>query len=137
MALDTANRARAAFSGALSNLDVVLTYSALGAAPKGLGSTGDARFNRLWTLLGVPRVNVPADIADDGLPVGVTDRRAVRRGRQSTRRRALPRKRVAAMKRLTPEPPHRQARPEPFPGAPTLHSMPQAHGRRRVRPLQR
>jgi Asp-tRNA(Asn)/Glu-tRNA(Gln) amidotransferase A subunit family amidase len=70
-ALEIANRARAAFSAALSDLDVVLTYSAAGAAPKGLGSTGDPRFNRLWTLLGVPCVNVPADVADGGLPVGV------------------------------------------------------------------
>ena len=42
-----------------------------GAAPKGLGSTGDPRYNRLWTLMGVPCVNVPAIIADGGLPVGV------------------------------------------------------------------
>jgi Asp-tRNA(Asn)/Glu-tRNA(Gln) amidotransferase A subunit family amidase len=55
----------------LSDLDVVLTYSAPGAAPRGLGSTGEPRFNRLWTLLGVPCVNVPADIAEGGLPVGV------------------------------------------------------------------
>ena len=70
-ALAIAARARAAFDGAASDLDVVLTYSAPGAAPKGLASTGDPRFNRLWTLLGVPCVNVIADIADGGLPVGV------------------------------------------------------------------
>src|SRR5438128_2456597 len=44
----------------------------IGAAPKGLGSTGDARYNRLWTLMGVPCVNVPTLIAEDNLPVGVT-----------------------------------------------------------------
>jgi Asp-tRNA(Asn)/Glu-tRNA(Gln) amidotransferase A subunit family amidase len=70
-ALAVANRARTAFDGALSDVDVVLTYSAPGAAPKGLASTGDARFNRLWTLLGVPCVNVTADVTDGGLPVGV------------------------------------------------------------------
>jgi Asp-tRNA(Asn)/Glu-tRNA(Gln) amidotransferase A subunit family amidase len=70
-ALAVANRARTAFDGALSDVDVVLTYSAPGAAPKGLASTGEARFNRLWTLLGVPCVNVTADVADGGLPVGV------------------------------------------------------------------
>jgi Asp-tRNA(Asn)/Glu-tRNA(Gln) amidotransferase A subunit family amidase len=70
-ALAVANRARAAFDGAASDVDVVLTYSAPGAAPKGLGSTGEPRFNRLWTLLGVPCVNVSADVADGGLPVGV------------------------------------------------------------------
>ena len=52
-------------------IDVLLTFSAPGAAPKGLDSTGDARFNRLWTLMGVPCVNVPATIAEGGLPVGV------------------------------------------------------------------
>jgi Asp-tRNA(Asn)/Glu-tRNA(Gln) amidotransferase A subunit family amidase len=36
-----------------------------------LASTGDARFNRLWTLMGVPCVNIPATIAERGLPVGV------------------------------------------------------------------
>ena len=53
------------------DVDVLLTFSAPGAAPKGLGSTGDPRYNRLWTLMGVPCVNVPALIADGGLPVGV------------------------------------------------------------------
>ena len=38
--------------------------------PKGLASTGDPRFNRLWTLMGVPCVNVPAIVVDGGLPVG-------------------------------------------------------------------
>ncbi|WP_024515561.1 amidase [Bradyrhizobium sp. Tv2a-2] len=70
-ALAVANRARAAFDGALADADVILTYSAPGVAPKGLASTGEPRFNRLWTLLGVPCVNVTADIADGGLSVGV------------------------------------------------------------------
>ena len=34
--------------------DVILTPSAPGAAPHGLGSTGNPVFNRLWTLLGTP-----------------------------------------------------------------------------------
>ena len=50
---------------------MLLTFSAPGAAPKGLASTGDPRFNRLWTLMGVPCVNVPAYVAEGGLPVGV------------------------------------------------------------------
>ncbi len=70
-ALGVAARARAAEAEAFSDVDVMLTYSAPGAAPSGLASTGDPRFNRLWTLLGVPCVNVPADVADGGLPVGV------------------------------------------------------------------
>jgi len=70
-ALAIAAHARAALNGAASDVEVILTYSAPGAAPRGLASTGDPRFNRLWTLLGVPCVNVIADVADGGLPVGV------------------------------------------------------------------
>jgi Asp-tRNA(Asn)/Glu-tRNA(Gln) amidotransferase A subunit family amidase len=66
-----ANRARRALTKVFDDVDVLLTFSAPGAAPKGLDSTGDARFNRLWTLMGVPCVNIPAIIADGGLPVGV------------------------------------------------------------------
>jgi len=64
-------RARAALADVFRDVDVLLTFSAPGAAPKGLTSTGDPRFNRLWTLMGVPCVNIPATIADGGLPVGV------------------------------------------------------------------
>jgi Asp-tRNA(Asn)/Glu-tRNA(Gln) amidotransferase A subunit family amidase len=66
-----ANRARDALAEIFEGVDVLLTLSAPGAAPSGLASTGDPRFNRLWTLMGVPCVNVPAMIADGGLPVGV------------------------------------------------------------------
>jgi Asp-tRNA(Asn)/Glu-tRNA(Gln) amidotransferase A subunit family amidase len=66
-----ASRARGALAGIFEDVDVLLTFSAPGAAPKGLDWTGDPRFNRLWTLMGVPCVNVPAYVADGGLPVGV------------------------------------------------------------------
>jgi Asp-tRNA(Asn)/Glu-tRNA(Gln) amidotransferase A subunit family amidase len=66
-----ADRARAALAAIFEDIDVLLTFSAPGAAPKGLASTGDARFNRLWTLMGTPCVNVPTTIAQGGLPVGV------------------------------------------------------------------
>jgi Asp-tRNA(Asn)/Glu-tRNA(Gln) amidotransferase A subunit family amidase len=66
-----AAKARAALSGIFADVDVVLALSAPGAAPKGLASTGDPRFNRLWTLMGTPCVNVPAYVADGGLPIGV------------------------------------------------------------------
>src|ERR1700732_795432 len=64
-------RARAALAETFEAVDVLLTCSAPGAAPKGIDWTGDPRFNRLWTLMGVPCVNIPATIADAGLPVGV------------------------------------------------------------------
>lgn len=66
-----ANRSRRAMAEIFDGIDVLLTFSAPGAAPKGLASTGDPRFNRLWTLIGVPCVNIPAYVADGGLPVGV------------------------------------------------------------------
>jgi Asp-tRNA(Asn)/Glu-tRNA(Gln) amidotransferase A subunit family amidase len=70
-AMRIASRARHALAKVFEQVDVLLTLSAPGAAPKGLGSTGDARYNRLWTLMGVPCVNIPAYVADGGLPVGV------------------------------------------------------------------
>ncbi|SDR24585.1 Asp-tRNAAsn/Glu-tRNAGln amidotransferase A subunit [Rhizobiales bacterium GAS113] len=64
-------RARVAAHDFFEGIDAVITFSAPGAAPKGLGSTGDPKFNRLWTLLGVPCVNVPGCLDAQGLPVGV------------------------------------------------------------------
>ena len=66
-----AHEGREALAALFAEVDVLLTFSAPGAAPKGLASTGDARFNRLWTLMGVPCVNVPGYVAEGGLPVGV------------------------------------------------------------------
>ena len=70
-AIAVAGRARGALADIFDEVDALLTFSAPGAAPKGLDSTGDARFNRLWTLMGVPCVNVPSFVAGGGLPVGV------------------------------------------------------------------
>ena len=67
----TANRGRKALAKVFDDVDALLTFSAPGAAPKGLASTGDTSFNKLWTLMGVPCVNIPAYVADGGLPVGV------------------------------------------------------------------
>jgi Asp-tRNA(Asn)/Glu-tRNA(Gln) amidotransferase A subunit family amidase len=67
----TTRRARQAFADLLADGEVILTPSAPGAAPPGLGSTGQATFNRLWTLLGVPCVNVPGLSDPAGLPLGM------------------------------------------------------------------
>ena len=66
-----AEKARVVLCDTFGEVDVILALSAPGAAPKGLDWTGDPRFNRLWTLMGVPCVNVSAHVADGGLPVGV------------------------------------------------------------------
>ncbi|HEY4407074.1 MAG TPA: amidase [Xanthobacteraceae bacterium] len=67
----TARRARQMFADLMADTDAMLTPSAPGAAPHGLRSTGDPMFNRLWTLLGPPCINVPGLTDSDGLPLGV------------------------------------------------------------------
>jgi len=67
-----ADACRVAFDASFgAALDVVLTPSAPGEAPQGLHTTGDAAFNRMWTLLHVPCVNIPAGRGALGLPVGI------------------------------------------------------------------
>jgi Asp-tRNA(Asn)/Glu-tRNA(Gln) amidotransferase A subunit family amidase len=51
--------------------DAILTPSAAGTAPKGIESTGDPAFCTLWTLCGMPAVNVPLMQGANGLPLGV------------------------------------------------------------------
>jgi Asp-tRNA(Asn)/Glu-tRNA(Gln) amidotransferase A subunit family amidase len=66
----TSKRARQVLADTMAEYDVILTPSAPGAAPHGLGSTGNAMFNRLWTLMGPPCVNVPG-LQDGDLPLGL------------------------------------------------------------------
>lgn len=64
-------RGRRALGEVFESVDVLLTYSAPGTPPaKELASTGDPRYNRLWTLMGNPCVNVPV-LKVGGLPIGV------------------------------------------------------------------
>ena len=65
-----ASRARQVLADTMADHDVILTPSAPGAAPHGLGATGDPAFNRLWTLMGAPCVNVPG-LYENELPLGV------------------------------------------------------------------
>jgi Asp-tRNA(Asn)/Glu-tRNA(Gln) amidotransferase A subunit family amidase len=67
----TSSQARGALSDLMADVDVILSPSAPGAAPKGLGSTGASTFNRLWTLMGTPCVNIPGLADAGGLPLGV------------------------------------------------------------------
>jgi Asp-tRNA(Asn)/Glu-tRNA(Gln) amidotransferase A subunit family amidase len=67
----TASQARGALADLMADVDVILSPSAPGAAPKGLGSTGSSTFNRLWTLMGPPCVNVPGMADAAGLPLGI------------------------------------------------------------------
>ncbi len=65
-----ASRGRQVLADCMAEYDVVLTPSAPGAAPRGFASTGNAMFNRLWTLMGAPCINVPG-LSDNGLPLGM------------------------------------------------------------------
>jgi len=83
-ALSVARRARCEIEATFRQVELILTVSASGPAPRGLSSTGETNFNRLWTLLGVPCVNVPIYPDAEQLPVGVqliasyrADRRAI------------------------------------------------------------
>lgn len=62
---------QAAFPSATEGLDVLLTPSAPGEAPAGIGWTGDPALNFIWTSLHVPCVTVPAGTGPNGLPLGI------------------------------------------------------------------
>jgi amidase len=62
---------RAALSEVYRNIDFIVAPSVKGEAPAGLDATGDPIFNRIWTLLHVPCVNIPATTSSKGLPVGL------------------------------------------------------------------
>lgn len=74
-AYDAARRAaregRAMLDDALGHLDALVVPAAPGEAPQGLASTGESVFNRVWTLLHAPCVNVPAGRGPKGLPLGI------------------------------------------------------------------
>jgi Asp-tRNA(Asn)/Glu-tRNA(Gln) amidotransferase A subunit family amidase len=66
-----AAQARAGVSGWLHGFDALLTPSAPDEAPTGHDSTGPSTFNRLWSLLGLPCINVPGALGDHGAPMGL------------------------------------------------------------------
>jgi Asp-tRNA(Asn)/Glu-tRNA(Gln) amidotransferase A subunit family amidase len=71
--------------------DAILTPAAPGTAPQGLASTGDPSFCTLWTLCGMPALNLPLMQGAHDLPLGVQlvgprdgDARLLRTGRWLT-----------------------------------------------------
>jgi Asp-tRNA(Asn)/Glu-tRNA(Gln) amidotransferase A subunit family amidase len=66
-----ASRARRVLADAMTDYDVILTPSAPGAAPRGFATTGDPMFNRLWTLMGAPCVNVAGLSDANNMPLGI------------------------------------------------------------------
>ncbi|MCS0496005.1 amidase [Ancylobacter sp. MQZ15Z-1] len=69
-ALDWPDVLYAGLAEIFTRCDVILTAAAPGPAPLGLENTGDAVFNALWTMLGVPAITLPL-LQADGLPMGV------------------------------------------------------------------
>ncbi len=63
--------ARARLDGFFGPCEALLAPAAPGEAPAGLGYTGNPVFSRMWTLLGVPCVTLPAIWGASGLPTGI------------------------------------------------------------------
>ena len=53
------------------NIDLWICPSTVGAAPKGLESTGDPVMNLPWTQAGLPAINLPAGKNEEGLSLGL------------------------------------------------------------------
>jgi Asp-tRNA(Asn)/Glu-tRNA(Gln) amidotransferase A subunit family amidase len=53
------------------NIDLWISPSTLGSAPKGLDSTGDPVMNLPWTQAGLPVVSIPVGTDKNGLPLGL------------------------------------------------------------------
>jgi Asp-tRNA(Asn)/Glu-tRNA(Gln) amidotransferase A subunit family amidase len=70
-ALALAQRGRQQVQQLMQEVDVLLVPAAPGEAPQGLTATGDPVFSRVWTLLGLPCVNVPGLLGPHGMPVGM------------------------------------------------------------------
>jgi Asp-tRNA(Asn)/Glu-tRNA(Gln) amidotransferase A subunit family amidase len=70
-AIESAEAFRARLDDFFGEVDLLLAPSAVGEAPEGLGSTGDARFNAIWTLAWTPCVMLPAGTGSKGLPLGI------------------------------------------------------------------
>jgi Asp-tRNA(Asn)/Glu-tRNA(Gln) amidotransferase A subunit family amidase len=64
-------RCRAALPAVFEHVDVLLAPTVAGEAPRGLGWTGDHRFQSLWTLLRAPTIGLPTHAGPNGLPVGI------------------------------------------------------------------
>lgn len=70
-ALSLARNCRRTLTEVFADCDVLLAPSAPGSAPAGLDTTGDPLFNRIWTLLRTPCVNIPVACDADKPPLGL------------------------------------------------------------------
>lgn len=70
-AYDHAAQCRKEFDSIASEFDGVISIGAPGIAPKSLKTTGDAIFQRMWSVLHVPAIALPGFFGEKGLPIGV------------------------------------------------------------------
>jgi len=70
-ALQLGENRRAQLLHVFQDIDVLLTPSANGEAPRGLGETGDPGFQAIWTILHTPALTLPTHRSPNGLPVGI------------------------------------------------------------------
>ena len=68
---DALARGERFLSEVFSRADVIITPSAAGEAPAGLHNTGNPMFNRIWTFLRTPCMNLPLTKSRSGLPIGI------------------------------------------------------------------
>ena len=70
-ALSDAKRYAAGLTEIFERADAILTPSARGVAPADLTITGDPVFCTLWSLTGMPALNLPGLTGESGLPLGL------------------------------------------------------------------
>ena len=68
---DALARGERFLSEVFSRADLIITPGAPGEAPAGLHNTGDPMFNRIWTFLQTPCMNLPLTRGAGGLPIGI------------------------------------------------------------------
>lgn len=70
-ALQTRLQQRADITALMNGFDALITPGAPGPAPHDLTITGDPVMQLPWTTMGIPAINLPTGLSDDGLPLGV------------------------------------------------------------------
>jgi Asp-tRNA(Asn)/Glu-tRNA(Gln) amidotransferase A subunit family amidase len=71
-AIDFRNNAVSYFASLFKDFDAIISPSAPGEAPLfSAGSTGNPIFSTVWTLCGLPCLNMPVLMSDNNMPIGV------------------------------------------------------------------
>jgi len=70
-AIEFSDTIDAAVEHMFEHCDVIITPAAPGEAPEGIDGTGNAIFQKLWTLTGVPTLTLPKLQGPNRLPIGV------------------------------------------------------------------